>query len=348
LTSSGSRFRRRAFLRHAVGLGGSTALAGLLAGCGVLDLLAPRPAAVRRIGYIVSNDRATDAAGIKAFLDGLSQAGWYEGKNLTIEWREAHSQATNYASLADELIQLPVEVIVAPSSGSVRAAAAATNKIPIVMISGGAISAEVTDPVTSGVAVNVARPEGNVTGLFAPEPVAKRLELLKVTLPNLTRVGMLHAGSGPNVQFVSEAEAAAVNLGLDLVDMPVVSPQLSSEAAFQRAVAAGAQAVAQTVVWLPLADQETHIAELALSAQLPSMFPTPTAGALMSYGINFLPGYQRLASFVDRVLRGTHPGQLPIESPTRFTFVANTTTAKILGITFPREIAVQVTRWVDR
>src|SRR5262249_29595981 len=120
---------------------------------------------------------------------------------------------------------------------------------------------------------------------------------------------------------------------------------------FQRAVAAGAQGVAQTVEWLQLAGQAAKIAELTLSAQLPSLFPSADyviAGALMSYGFNFTAGYQRLASVVDNVLRGAQPGQLPIELPTRFSFAANADTAKVLGIPIPPDVAVQVTRWVNR
>jgi putative ABC transport system substrate-binding protein len=302
----------------------------------------------------VSADRVSESVELNAFLDGLNQAGWYEGQNLTIEWREAHGQVSDYPRLADDLIQLPVDVIVAQSIDSVRATVAATSKIPIVIFTGGTIAAGVTDPMTSGVAVNLAHPGGNVTGMFVPEPVAKRLELLKVALPNLTRVGMLHGqqANGRSNQLVSDSEAAAVNFGLDPVDMPVSSTspaaQFSFEAAFQRAVAARAEAVAQTVEYSLFPAHAARIAGLALSAQLPSLFPTPdfvNAGALMSYGFDFRAGYQHLASFVDRVLRGADPGQLPIELPTRFYFAANAATAKRLGLTFPPEVAVQVTRW---
>jgi putative ABC transport system substrate-binding protein len=324
--------------------GAGVAGLGLLAGCGRLPGQAAAPQQVHRLGYLSSNSAATDAPVIEAFRQGLRELGYVEGQNLTIEWRLADDQVEQLPELAASLVGLPVDVIVAVATPGIVAAKNATSTIPIVFPIAG-------DPVGLGLVASLARPGANVTGLanMAPELNAKRLELLKEIVPGMVRVAYLWVPSVPaEVSSKRHAEAAAQALGLDLLAFAVESPG-DLDGAFEAATGAGADALMMAPNTIVNA-QRARIVEFAARARLPAAYPDTrfaTIGGLLSYGANPAALYRRAAYYVDRILKGTPPADLPVEQPTTFDFVINLKTAQALGLTIPQHVLLQATEIIQ-
>jgi ABC-type uncharacterized transport system substrate-binding protein len=304
---------------------------------GTLGLLAAplvaeaQPAArVPRIGVLGS--QALGAGPDDAFRDGLRQVGYVEGRNIAIEWRGAQASAHRFPELAADLVRLKVEVIVAANNSAVAAAQKATASIPIVMIIA-------TDPVRLGFVTSLARPSGNITGLTiqTPELAGKRLALLKEAVPELTRVAVLWDPTEPGRRdLVKEAEVAAPRLGLRLQAFEVRSDrEIARVFAAMTRERVGAVLVYGSSM---LAVHRATIGELAAKSRLPTMAVTREwidAGFIMSYGTNLNDMYRRAPYFVDKILRGAKPADLPVEQPTKFEFVLNLKAAKALGLTIP-------------
>lgn len=269
---------------------------------------------------------------IEEFREGLRHLGYVEGQNITIEYRYADGRRDQLPDLAAELVRLKVHVIVALSTLAAVPAKAATTTIPIVTVSG--------DPIGTGLIASLARPGGNITGLtfFSPDLVGKRLELLKEVVPRLTRVAILWDVEGPaKIQEFKEAEAAARSLGLQIQSLGVRAPDPELDEAFQSAVKRRANGLLTLGNPLTLGHHK-RIVDLAIKNRLPSMYDSRQfvqVGGLMTYGPNFSDLYRRSAVFVDKILKGTNPADLPVEQPTKFEFVINLNTAKALGIDIP-------------
>jgi putative ABC transport system substrate-binding protein len=265
-----------------------------------------------------------------AFFQGLRDVGLVDGQNVALEIRCAEGRTERFSAFAEELVNLRVDVLVAVSTPGAIAAKQATDTIPIVMLS-------VSDPVGSKLVDSLARPGGNATGLsiLAPELSAKRLDLLKQALPRLSRVMVLwnSANDGMKLRF-REAELAAQTLGVTLQSVAVRSPD-----DFDAAFAAMTRDRPESL--LVLADTVTtanrrRAVEFAASNRIPAIYETRLfveAGGLMSYGVNMHEHYRRAASYVDRILKGAKPGDLPVEQPTKFELVINMKTAKAIGLT---------------
>jgi putative tryptophan/tyrosine transport system substrate-binding protein len=299
---------------------------------------AQQPTKIPRIGYLGFGDPSVNLARIEAFRQGLRELGYVEGKNIFIEWRSADGNADRLPSLAAELVRLKVDVIVTNGPYSTRAAKAATVTIPIVM-------AAVGDPVGDGIVASLARPGGNITGLssVAPELSGKRLELLKEIVPKLSRVAVFGSSSNPNTAgSLRELELAAGALKVKLQYLDVLSPK-DIETAFRAAVKARAEAV----LWLTgslFNSQRIQVVELAVKSWLPAIYGSQAiveAGGLMSYGVTNLDLDRRAATYVDKILKGAKPADLPVEQPKKFEFVINLKAAKQIGLTIPPNVLVR-------
>ena len=310
----------------------------------VMPLAAGAQPATRipRIG-ILSPAPPAAAAGspFDAFREALRELGYVEGKNIALEYRFAAGYA-RLPNLAADLVRLQVDVIVT-NGGATRAALNATRTIPIVMGTSG-------DPVADGLVASLARPGGNVTG-FTMHPMefaGKQLQLLKEMVPAVTRVAVLWdpaASSGPS-QF-RVAEAAARSLGVQLVSLPVRGPA-DLDAAFEAAGRQRASALLQLSSRM-LSDHSKAIVERALKHRLPGVFELgfQRVDALASYGMSVSDNFRRAAVYVDKILKGTRPGDLPVEQPTKFYLVINLKTAKALGVTIPPSVLLQATRIIE-
>ena len=336
LAPRGARLHRRQWLR------GGLALAGLslLSGCEVLRAR-PQPSAANlpRIGYLAYGSIGRTAYD-EDLLQGLRDLGYLEGSNLVIEWRFTQ-RVEQLPGLAAELVGLPVVLIVARSSPAVSAAKDATHTLPIVMPASG-------DPVRQGLASSLARPGGNVTGLTtqSASPLAqKRLQLLKELAPEVSRVAVLwNPKNVAKVLEYEEVQAAASALGLTLHSVEVRAPG-DFESAFD--TLAGMNADALDALDEALVDSHwMEIAEFALTNRLPSISEGrefAAAGGLASYGPDQPDLFRRAATYVDKILKGANPGELPIEQPTKFDFAVNLKTAQALGITVPPAVLAQAT-----
>jgi len=335
------RLTRRAFVRGA-SLGGI----GLLAGCGQLPGQARQSAKVPRLGYLSGSPPppAGDVETLHGFHQGLQDHGYTEGQNLVTEYRWAEGNEERLPALAAELVQLNVDIIVAGGLSAALAAQAATSTIPIVLGTS-------PDPVGVGLVTSLARPGGNITGmsLLTSRLVAKRLELLRDAVPGVTRVGVLaYTGQATVEQDWDETQVAAQELRLPLHRLAVRRPD-EFEGAFEAAVREGANGL----IALPsqfLSREPTRIVDLAARFRLPAMYTTRAwveSGGLMAYGANPVDSYRRAAYYVDRILKGASPADLPIEQPMTFDLVVNLKTAQALGITFPNEIMLQVTEAIQ-
>ena len=269
---------------------------------------------------------------ILALRQGLSELGYVEGQNIVIEWRWARGKSERHPELAAELVQLKVDVIVAATDPAVRAAQRATRTIPIVM-------GFPSDPVTLGFVASLARPGGNITGLSAQssEIAGKRLQLLREVAPTVARIAILVEPSQPgNQELLRETKAAARSLSVQL--QPV---EVRNGGELDRAFAAVVREHAGGIIILPstvLFASRARIAQLAAKHRLPTMAWQPgmtEAGCLMSYGASPTDAARRAAYFVDRILKGAKPADLPVEQPTKFELVINLKTAKALGLTIP-------------
>jgi putative ABC transport system substrate-binding protein len=280
---------------------------------------------------------------VESFLDGLGQLGYRDGQNIAIEYRFAEA-TEQLPAVAAELVDLRVELIVASGTTAVFAAAAATKEIPIVM---GGIAA---DPVAGGLVQSLARPGGNVTGMsfISRQTAGKRLELLKETVPGLSRVAVVsnptNPGHGP---FLEDLEAASGTLQLQLQRLEVQTPE-DLEAAY-------GTAAEQSQGLLLLADplsvnRPKLVADLAAKNRLPAAYELRDfveVGGLMSYAANILDLYRRSATHVDKILRGARPADLPIEQPTTFDLVINLKAAEALGLTIPQSVLLQATEVIQ-
>jgi putative ABC transport system substrate-binding protein len=281
---------------------------------------------------------------VAAFRAGLRDLGYEEGKNLVIEFRWADGNYDQLPELAAELVRLKVDLLVTHAILPLQAAMNATTTIPIVTATSG-------DLVAQGIVTNLARPGGNMTGeiFFIVELAAKRVELLKDALPRLTQVAVLLNAdlTGSAALFLQAMETRARSLNLTLHNFPVSGPR-EFEAAFAAMVEQRVGAVAIPDVPMFISNP-TMLAELAAKRKLPSIGPIDIAlaGGLMSYGVDFPAMWYRAATFVDKIFKGTKPGDIPIEQATRFEMIVNMKTAKALGIKFPQSILVQATKVIE-
>jgi putative ABC transport system substrate-binding protein len=299
-----------------------------------LALKAQQPAKVFRVG-ILGTFPPTTPEGSRlqgAFLEGLRELGYMEGRNLVIERRYAEGNEDRLPELAAELVRLKLDVIVAMGGSPPYAAKGATSTIPIVFTNNG-------DPVGSGLVASLARPGGNVTGLSltTPELLGKRLQLLKETVPGVSRVAVLSNPTSPmHALSLREAEVAARALH---VQVQIVEARAPGELAGAFSAATKGSAGALVVLGGPLYMRErTRIAELAAKSRLPVMAAQreyAEAGSLLAYGANLRESHRRAAAYVDKILKGAKPGDLPIEEPTKFELVVNLKTARALGLTIP-------------
>jgi putative ABC transport system substrate-binding protein len=318
---------RRAFLAATVG-----ALAAPLA------TEAQQAARITRIGYLAANLAGAPPYLREAYLQGLRDLGYVEGRNLVIESRSAEGRFERLSDLAAELVALKVDVILAPGAPAALAAKQATRILPIVFIGA-------ADAVASGFVTSLARPGGNVTGLFnlAPELVGKCLEHLKQAVPGVSRVAVLWQpgahGERTEKDMLKGAEVAARALGMQLQFVEARGPDDFDRAFSEMTKArAGALTVLPSTMFL---NERRRLVDLAAKNRLPTVFPnrdSVDAGGLMSYGPNIADNFRRAATYVDKILKGTKPGDLPVERPTRFELVINLKTAKALGLTIPRSV----------
>jgi len=298
---------------------------------------AKQPTKVPRVGFLaVSGDPDTPGPWVEAFRQGLRDLGYIEGKNVLVEYRYIEGKLDRIPSLVAELVQLKVDVLVLVALPSIRAAKQATKTIPIVMVA-------TVDPVATGLVDSLARPGGNITGLtrLTRDLGGKRLEFLKEVVPGISRVGVLWEADDPAAAIAfKEYDAAARALKIQLQSLEVRSPIPDLETAFQTATKAHANALI-TVTTVLLSRYPKQIAELAIKNRLLSMSEVSRfveAGGLMSYSANDAESYRRAATYVDKILKGVKPAELPVEQPTKFELVINLKTAKQIGLTIPQTV----------
>jgi putative tryptophan/tyrosine transport system substrate-binding protein len=295
---------------------------------------------VPRIGYLSAGSAMGSSQRIEAFRQGLYALGYVEGKNIAIEYRNAAGNLDLAARNAVELIRLKVDVIVTAGPTDTRAAKEATSTIPIVM-------AQDSDPVGNGFIVSLARPGRNITGLsrLAPDLGGKQLELLNETVPKLSRVAVLGNSIEPgNATSLREMEHAAGVFGVKLQYLDVLTSK-DLETSFQTARKEHADAL--LVLGGPILTRRKQIADLALTSRLPAIYDRREfvdLGGLMSYGPSFSDLFRRAAYYVDKILKGAKPADLPVEQPTKFELVINLKTAKQIGLTIPPNVLARADR----
>ncbi len=301
--------------------------------------LAQQPTKIPRIGYLGGNSPSDSARSIEAFRLGLRELGYVEGKNIVIEWRHHEGKLDRLPALAAELVRLKVDIIITVGAPAARAAKEATVTIPIVM-------RNVGDPVGSGFVASLARPGGNITGLssLAPELSGKRLEILKEVVPRLSRVAVFGTSTNPdNAQILREVELAAKALKVKLQYLDVLDRK-DIETAFRAAGKGRAEAVLMIVAGAVAGGNQTQILELAVKNRLPVIYSgggLVEAGGLMSYGVHQYDLDRRVATYVDKILKGRTPADLPVEQPMKFEFIINLKAAKQIGLTIPPNVLVR-------
>jgi putative ABC transport system substrate-binding protein len=307
-------------------------------------LLAPRfpaeaqqPTKVYRIGYLAAAPLSAITHRTEAFRQGLRELGYVEGKTIIIEWRSSEGKRDRAPALATELVRLNADVIVTAGAGATRPAKAATTTIPIVMASD-------DDPIVNGFVASLARPGGNITGLstLAPELSGKRLELLKEIVPRLARVAVFSSSSNTaaNARSIKETELAAGVLGVKLQYIDILDYK-DIEPAFQATNKGRADAVLMLVSGPVYNAYRTQVAELAVKSKLPVIYERALdveAGGLMTYGVNLADLDRRAAVYVDKILKGAKPADLPVEQPMKFELVINLKAAKQIGLTIPPNV----------
>ena len=301
---------------------------------------AQQPKKIPRIGVLVTSSPSPTSQRIEAFRRGLRELGYLEGKDILIEYRYGEGKPGRLPSLAAQLVAMKVAVIVTGGSSPTQAAKDATENIPIVM-------AQDIDPVGNGFVASLARPGGNITGLsnYAPELSGKRIELLKEIAPKTSRVAVVGGlALTPNAQTLKEVELAAAALGVKLQHFDV--RDLSSvESAFR-----AASTSSDAVVVLPssvLISHPKQVAQFALKTRLPAIYYAAEfaeAGGLLSYAPNFADLSRRAATYVDKILKGGKPADIPVEQPTKFELVINLKTAKQIGLTVPPNVLARADR----
>ena len=326
------RFTRRAFARDLAALVGSLGVF-----CLPVKAYPQQPASPRLIGVLLV-ESSLESKEVQAFQQGLLEAGYSEGRDMVIEWRSANGDYGRVPELAADLVQRKVDVIVVDSTPGAQAVKRATSTIPIVM-------AVIGDPVGSGLVTNLAHPDRNITGfsVLAAELSDKRLQMLKETIPRLTRVTVLwNPDTEWHAKAVEHLKAAAPSLSIKLSFVSVRTPE-----EFSPAFSAARHARAQALYVLSDALFGIHrrtLLELASKARLPGIYAQrhfPDDGGLMSYGANYVDHWRRSAGYVDKILKGTKPGDLPIQQAAQFEFVVNLRTAKALGLTIPQSVLLK-------
>ena len=319
---------------------GIAALAIAFAMCGAVA--EAQQTKIPRIGYLTGSGSDSNTAFRTAFLQGLRDLGYIEGKNVLLEYRYAEGDLSRSPKLVAELVQLKVDLIFASFLPGIRAAKDASKTIPIVMLS-------VYDPVASGLIDSLAHPGGNITGVAAlrGDLSGKRLELLQEVLPGRTRVDILWDANAPGpVMSFKEYQTAARALKIQLQSVEVRGPAPDLESAFQ--ALAKSRANALILVSNPIvAPHRERIASVAIKNRLPSMCESTEyveAGCLMSYAANQAEMFRRAASYVDKILKGAKPADLPVEQPTKFELVINLKTAKQIGLTIPPNVLARADR----
>ena len=315
-------------LKIVIGLG-----AILFALCPLVE--AQQSAKIAKIGYLAASYSSAASPNIESFRQGLMKFGYVEGKNITIEYRYAEGKLARLEDLAAELVRLKVDIIVAASTPGVSAAKNTTTEIPIVFHT-------INDPVAIGIVASLARPGGNITGITmgGAELYGKRLELLKDTVPKLSRAAILFnpANLGGHLN-VKETQVSAQVLGLQVWSIELRSPD-----DIEPAVDAAARAKADAIMITqnpPITTFPKKFIDVTAKYRLPAIYPErqwPERGGLMSYGTNVADSYRQLASYVDRILKGAKPADLPVERPTKLELVINLKTAKQIGLAIPPNV----------
>ena len=313
----------------------------LLALC--ISAQAEQPKKISRIGYLAGITAAAQSARIEAFREGLRELGYSEGKNIIIESRYAEGNADRVRSLAMELVRLKVDVILSAGSSDTLAAKEATATIPIVMAAAG-------DPVASGFVTSLARPGGNITGLsiLAPELSGKQRELLREIIPKLSRVAVFETSTTPGAaQALKEMKLAAQAFGVKLEYLDILAFK-DIETAFRAASKAHADAI--VALGGPLFNSHrTHIIELATKSRIPVMYNVSEfvdSGGLITYGASWPDLFRRAATYVDKILKGAKPADLPIEQPKKFDLIINLNAAKQIGLTIPPNVLARADKVV--
>jgi len=315
---------------------GFVALALVFALC-VAAVDAQQPGKIFRIGFLDASDASSSAVRLKTFWEEVRRLGWVEGKNISIEYRFADERGNDrLRELAADLVRLKVDLIVCASTSTGLAAKRATATIPIVLVSS-------SDPVAAGLVDSLARPGGNVTGMssLAVELNTKRLEVLKDAVPKLARVALLRTSQGVGTEelLLKEIRPAAVALKLKLEEIPTTLDSKVLESAFQSAKQKQVGAI--MTIGRALFPQRKRFVELAAKYRLPSIYPSKgfmDEGGLMYYGIDAADGFRRAAVFVDKILKGAKPADLPVEQAMRFEFIISLKAAKQIGHTIPVEV----------
>jgi putative ABC transport system substrate-binding protein len=295
------------------------------------------------IGFLGASTPSAWNQWTAAFVQRLRELGWTEGRTIAIEYRWAELREERLAELAAELVRLKVDVIVTSGTPQVLAAKQATSVIPIVFAAAG-------DPVGNNLVASLARPGGNVTGLanLTPETGGKRLEFLREVVPGLRRLAILANVSNPAVVLeIAEAQAAARMLGLEVVT-PEIRRAEDIAPAF-KALEGRVEALYVSTDALVITNR-ARIHTLAMGVRLPTMYPSREyveAGGLMSYGVNLPDQFRRTADYVDKILRGAKPGDIPVEQPTKFDLIINLTTAKTLGLTIPESFLLRADEVIE-
>ena len=295
-----------------------------------------------RVGFLTGSSLSSQLTRNEAFRQTLRELGYVGGKDILIEWRSYEGKRDRQRAFAEELVRLKVDVIVAVGSGDIQAAKAATSTIPIVMMVGG-------DPVASGFITSLARPGGNITGLatLRPELSGKRLQLLKEIVPKLARLAVIASpGNRDYADEKKEIELAAAGFGIRLRVLEVKIPK-DVETAFQTAGKEDADAVLFRVSGPLGAAQRPQIAAFAVKHRLPTMYERVgyvEAGGLVSYGVSDIDLARRAAAYVDKILKGRKPADLPVEQPTKFEFVINLKAAKQIGLAIPPNVLARADR----
>jgi putative ABC transport system substrate-binding protein len=314
---------------------GIVALIIAFAMCGAVAT-AQQATKVPRIGYLSPTSPSASPTRIEAFRQGLRELGYIEGKNILIEYRYAEGKFDRLPALAAELVSFKVDLIVTTGPTVTRAAKSATTTVPIVM-------ATDSDPVGNGFVASLARPGRNITGLsaLAPELSGKQLELLKEIVPKLSRVAVFGTSTNPgNAQMLREVKLAAGAFGMKLQYLEVRGLN-DIETAFRVATKERAAAVLYLVAGLVDAGHQTEITEFALKNRLPAIYRNQQfveAGGLVSYGVSTADLDRRAATYVDKILKGRMPADLPVEQPTKFDFIINLKAAKQIGLTIPPNV----------
>jgi putative tryptophan/tyrosine transport system substrate-binding protein len=300
---------------------------------------AQQPAKIPGIGYLLAGFPSSTSDQVAAFRHGLRKLGYEEGKNVTINFRYAEGKLDRLPELAVELVRLKVDVIVSPGIQPSQAAKRATTTIPIVFPGVG-------DPVGWGLVISLARPGGNLTGFtnFSPELSGKKVELLKESFPKLSRAAVLRDPSQPPQSF-NETETAGQSVGIKIQSLEIRNP-----ADLETAFSAMTKDRTEAVITLPQTGINIHrrrIVDFTVKSRLPSVHsdrPWAEAGGLMSYGPDNIDLSRRSAIYVDKILKGTKPADLPVEQPTKFELVINLKTAKQIGLTIPQSVLYKADR----